>query len=170
MPEVSKVAARDALPAHPHPPRTPDELHSYVPYLLNRLTTIWNAKQNRDLAPYGINGTILRALSALDIYGTLAVNEIAGYAFVEQSHASRTIDQMVAAGLVVRSVSRADSRRRQVALTEKGSKLLETLRSVMERSHGELINDLSAEMLDTCVRSLLVMARNVDVPSAKGAT
>ena len=79
-----------------------EELETYIPYLLNRLANRWNADQNGDLSAHGINGTALRALSVLLIHKTLTVNEIAAYAAVEQSNASRAIDSMVMAGLVER--------------------------------------------------------------------
>lgn len=164
MPKVANLVETAGAPARPRKPGTPEELQHYIPYLLNRLVNIWNANQNRDLAPYGINGTVLRALAALDINGTLTVNEIAGYAFVEQSYASRTIDQMVAAGLVARTVSRADSRRRQVSLTEKGRALLDELWPVVARNYEEMIAGLPEEAIRECGESLLKMAANADRP------
>jgi MarR family transcriptional regulator for hemolysin len=105
---------------HPHLPAMPDELKAYIPYLLNQLTNRWNIEQNRALGEYGINSTVLRTLSVLNIHKTLTINEIASYALVEQSNASRTIDSMVAAGLVQRQIAETDLRRRDIALTQKG--------------------------------------------------
>jgi DNA-binding MarR family transcriptional regulator len=148
------------LVRNPRLPSSSKDLETYLPYLLNRLTSRWNIDQNRDLSEFGINGTILRALSVLHIHKTLTVNEIAYYALVEQSNASRTIDSMVAAGLVERQIGEADLRRREVALTEKGERLLKQLWPIMTRNHEKLVSDIPEKDLKACAATLLAMIRN----------
>jgi DNA-binding MarR family transcriptional regulator len=149
------------LMRHPRVLADSRDLETYIPYLLNRLTNRWNIDQNRDLDEYGINGTILRALSVLHIFKTLTVNEIANYALVEQSNASRSIDAMVAAGLVERQIAETDLRRREVALTEKGERLLKQLWPIMVQNHEKLLGDIPAKDLKIFVSTLLAMIRNV---------
>ena len=50
------------------PPRTRDQLQTYIPYLFNRLANRWNLDQNRDLSEHGINNVVFRTLSVLFIY------------------------------------------------------------------------------------------------------
>lgn len=146
---------------HPRVLADSKDLGTYIPYLLNRLTNRWNIDQNRDLGEFGINGTILRALSVLYIFKTLTVNEIANYALVEQSNASRSVDAMVAAGLVERQVAETDLRRRDIALTEKGERLLKKLWPIMAQNHERLLGDIPAKDLKVFVSTLLAMMRNL---------
>lgn len=155
-----QAAGTDAAPALPHVPSTPAELQAHLPYLLNRLANRWNLDLNRDLSEYGINGTVLRALAVLYIHKTLTVNDIATYAVVEQSNASRTIDTMVASGLVVRHIAASDLRRREVALTDKGEALLKELWPIMARNHKRLVDAIPAEDLRVCVDVLMAMIDN----------
>ena len=99
------------------PPRTKDQLQTYIPYLFNRLANRWNLDQNRDLSDHGVNNVVFRTLSVLFIYKTLTVNEIAVLAVTEQSTASRMVESMVSSGLVKREIAEEDQRRRVVALT-----------------------------------------------------
>jgi DNA-binding MarR family transcriptional regulator len=146
---------------NPHLPTVLKDLEAFLPYLLNRLANRWNIDQNRDLTEHGINGTILRALSVLYINKTLTVNEIANYAAVEQSNASRSIDSMVTAGLAERKIAEKDLRQREIALTEKGERLLKQLWPIMARNHEKLIGDIPAKDLKVCIAVLLAMIRNM---------
>ena len=143
------------------PPKTPAQLASFVPYLLNRLINRWNLDQSRDLIPHEINNTTLRALSVLYIYETLTVNEIAAFAVAEQSNASRTIDTMVSEGLVERQIAKTDLRRREIALTAKGEALLKRLWPIMDRNYATLTAGIAPEDIEACVRVLTKMIDNV---------
>lgn len=140
---------------------TVEELRNYIPYLLNLVTNRWNLDQNRDLNEHGINSTVLRTLSVLNMHPTLTVNEIAAYAVIEQSNASRTIDLMVADGLVQRQISEKDLRRREIVLTDKGRSLLHTLWPLMVCNHQRLIAGIPEKDLKTCVNTLKTMIRNL---------
>ncbi len=143
------------------PSMVPRDLEAYVPYLLNRLTNIWNVNQSGELVEFGINATLLRTLAVLSIHETLTVNEIANYAVVEQSNASRTIDSMVTAGLVRREISASDLRRREIALTEAGEALLKQLWPIMHRNYTRMIRDIPDKNLAICIETLLAMLRNM---------
>jgi DNA-binding MarR family transcriptional regulator len=143
------------------PPRTRDQLQSYIPYLFNRLSNRWNLDQNRDLSEHGVNNVVFRTLSVLYIYKTLTVNEIAVLAVTEQSTASRTVDSMVASGLVKREIAEEDQRRRVVALTADGESLLRKIWPVMEKNYDRLINGIAPDDIEVCARVLAKMVENI---------
>jgi DNA-binding MarR family transcriptional regulator len=143
------------------PPRTRDQLQSYIPYLFNRLSNRWNLDQNRDLSEHGVNNVVFRTLSVLYIYKTLTVNEIAVLAVTEQSTASRTVDSMVASGLVKREIAEEDQRRRVVALTADGEALLRKIWPVMETNYDRLINGIAPDDIEVCARVLAKMVENI---------
>ncbi|WP_244486190.1 MarR family winged helix-turn-helix transcriptional regulator [Bradyrhizobium viridifuturi] len=120
------------------PPRTRDQLQSYIPYLFNRLANRWNLDQNRDLSEHNINNVVFRTLSVLFIYKTLTVNEIAVLAVTEQSTASRMVESMVTSGLVKREIAEEDQRRRVVGLTAEGEALLRKIWPIMENNYERL--------------------------------
>ncbi|GHD20515.1 MarR family winged helix-turn-helix transcriptional regulator [Tianweitania populi] len=161
MRSPARTAANEDVDQPAQIPSMPAELHAHLPYLLNRLSNRWNIDINRDLSEHGINNTVLRTLSVLYIYKTLTVNEIASYAIVEQSNASRTIDTMVTAGLVKRQIAANDLRRREIGLTVKGEALLRQLWPIMVRNHGKLIEDIPEDDLKVCLNTLLAMIRNI---------
>ena len=143
------------------PPRTRDQLQSYIPYLFNRLSNRWNLDQNRDLSEHSVNNVVFRTLSVLYIYKTLTVNEIAVLAVTEQSTASRTVDSMVASGLVKREIAEEDQRRRVVALTADGESLLRKIWPVMVKNYDRLINGIAPDDIEVCARVLAKMVENI---------
>jgi len=143
------------------PPATPEELRAYVPYLVNRLSNRISADQNRFLVAMGLNNAALRTLSVLHIYGKLTVNEISVLAVVEQSSASRTIDQMLETGLVTREHAARDQRRREVTLTKDGAALLKKVWPQIARRTDNLMQGISAEEIDVCASVLSRMIDNV---------
>jgi DNA-binding MarR family transcriptional regulator len=155
MAEIEDEALQASVPA------MPAELHAHLPYLLNRLSNRWNLDLSRDLSEHGINNTVLRALSVLYIYKTLTVNEIASYAVVEQSNASRTIESMVTSGLVKRKIAAHDLRQRQVGLTRKGEALLRQLWPIMVSNHERLIEGIPDKDLKVFLDTLLAMLHNI---------
>jgi DNA-binding MarR family transcriptional regulator len=143
------------------PPRTRDQLQSYIPYLFNRLSNGWNTDQNRDLSEHGINNVVFRTLSVLYIYKSLTVNEIADLAVTEQSTASRVIESMVSSGWVKREIAEEDQRRRVVALTADGEALLRKIWPIMEKNYDRLTDGIDPADLEACARVLARMVENI---------
>lgn len=143
------------------PPRTPEELRAYIPYLVNRLSNRLTIDQGRLLAQRGLTNATLRTLSVLHVHRRLTVNEISVLAVLEQSTASRTVDQMLAAGFVTRENGASDQRRREVAATDMGERLLEGTWPLVRRNYEKLTKGLAAEDVETCARVLSRMIDNV---------
>src|SRR5258705_13778535 len=100
------------------PPKTPEQLRNYLPYLINRLANRWNLDQNRDLSEHGLNNVVLRTLSILYIHKTLTVNELAVLAVTEQSTARREIGSMGFAGWGKTEIGQGDLRGPRNAISE----------------------------------------------------
>ena len=143
------------------PPRTPEDLRAYLPYLVNRLSNRLTIDQGKLLAERGLTNAALRTLSVLHIYRRLTVNEISVLAVLEQSTANRTVDQMLAAGLVTRENGASDQRRREVAPTAKGERLLKGIWPLVERNRERLADGIERDDIETCVRVLTRMIDNV---------
>lgn len=143
------------------PPATPDDLRAYIPYLVNRLSNRLTIDQGRMLSERGLTNAALRILSVLHIYRRLTVNEISVVAVLEQSSASRTVESMLAAGLVTRESGARDSRRREVAPTATGERLLREVWPHVAQNYGRLTQGIPAEDVATCARVLSRMIDNV---------
>ena len=141
------------------PPATQHALESYLPYLINRLASLGQIRQNRELNAHGLTIVTLRTLSLLHIQDGRTVNEIAALAFAEQSTASRAIDGMVSAGLVERRISDKDLRRREIALTQAGRDLLLASWPLMVEHVAVITHDIAEADLEVCRR---VLARMID--------
>lgn len=109
----------------------------------------------------GVSLIVLRTLSVLHIEHGLTINEIAERTFSEQSKASRTIDAMVAAGLVERHIPDSDLRRREVVLTDSGRATLFGCWPQMEAFHTLVTDGISEGDLATTRRVLLAMTANL---------
>ena len=143
------------------PPRTRDQLQTYIPYLFNRLANRWNLDQNRDLSDHGINNVVFRTLSVLFIYKTLTVNEVAVLAVTEQSTASRMVESMVSSGLVKREIAEEDQRRRVVGLTPDCEALLRKIWPIMASNYDKLIEGIEPDDIEVCARVLAKMVENI---------
>jgi len=144
------------------PPRSYDELEQYLPYLVNRLASLGQVRQNRMLQESGITLVTLRALSILHIEEGLTINEIAARAFTEQSSTSRAIDAMVSQGLVERRTPEHDQRRREVVLTEMGRERLLGAWPAMDRYFDTIIQGITPAERDMCRSIIQRMLANLD--------
>ena len=143
------------------PPKTKEQLQRYIPYLVSQLSNRWNLEQSRELDNDGINSVVLRTLAALYVHKSLTVNEIATLAMTEQSTTSRTIDTMVSAGWVERTIAEQDLRRRVIALTDEGEALLLRVWPAMEKNHAILTKGIAAREIDICAKVLAKMIDNM---------
>lgn len=157
----AQKAGRPTLRRHSAPLATPEDLRGYIPYLVNRLSNRLTIDQSGMLGERGLTNAALRILSVLHIYRRLTVNEISVLAVLEQSSASRAVDSMLSAGLVTRENGAKDSRRREVATTEIGEKLLREVWPDVARKYARLTEGIPPEEVETCARVLSCMIDNV---------
>lgn len=150
-----------AATERPQPPETQDALERNLSYLVNRLSAVGQAAQNRRLAACGVNTVTLRTLSVLYIQDGLTVNEITARAFAEQSTASRAIDSMVTAGLLERRIPPGDQRRREIGLTPAGRALLLACWPHMAEHNARLVEGIDTADIEVCRRVLARMIENV---------
>jgi DNA-binding MarR family transcriptional regulator len=73
---------------------------------------------------FGLSAAQLFVLHQLDGRGAQTIGELAAATATHQSSVSVVVQRLVDAGLVKRTTSSSDRRRRQVALTPRGKKLL----------------------------------------------
>lgn len=140
-----------------------EELAAYLPYLVTSIARRWQDVQDADLKSLGMQGATMRIMSSLAAHENLTVNEIAILSVTEQSTASRTVEQLVSAGLAQRQIDPDDQRVRRVSLTPGGKARLEQTVPVISRNYRKLVEGISPEQLDVCVGVLQQMLQKIRV-------
>lgn len=112
------------------------------------------------LKPYGITGTqynVLRILRGAGPAG-LCRNEVSARMLTRMPDATRLLDRMEGAALVVRARGEDDRRLVATQITAKGRRLVDSLDDVAARQHARALGHLSDQQLKTLVK-LLTLAR-----------
>ena len=88
--------------------------------------------------------------------------EVIGHLKVKPSTANGILDRMEEKGLLERSVSEQDARRRMITLTEKGAKLQKELHSAFEETEELMMKGLSQEERELLFSFLDRINRNLE--------
>jgi DNA-binding MarR family transcriptional regulator len=98
----------------------PLDLTTYVFHLFTVTTRHRDARLETLLRPLGLNLPRHRALSTIAAQEPCTMTELAEFSAVDRTTLTRTIDQLVEAGLVARSTPPEDRRQVVLTLTEEG--------------------------------------------------
>ena len=99
---------------------------AFIPYLLNHVADRYNKQFKQALKTAGLTVPQWRVIAVLNAAGGLSFGEIQDLTVIDQPTLSRTVDQMVKHGIVLRASRPGDARFAVVSLTEKGRKAFET--------------------------------------------
>jgi DNA-binding MarR family transcriptional regulator len=105
--------------------------------------------------PWGLRNTDLRILNILDGVESVPIGEIAGRTHVDKAWISRSVQQLVAKGLVERRVDSEDSRVSLAALTVQGRALLDQIRPFVLSSEGRVLDGINGRSLKRDLDRLL---------------
>jgi DNA-binding MarR family transcriptional regulator len=106
---------------------------------------------------------VLRAVEQAQLrVGTASVKDVAEYAGVEHSTASRMVAGVVASGLVSKASSTEDQRRCDLVLTESGREALAALTDRRRRAVAELVADWPDADVDHLVMLLDRLAARIE--------
>ena len=81
-------------------------------------------------------------------------NQIAETLDMDKSYLSRVIGKLDDAGLITKSVSKNDSRKKHLYLTEKGRTLFNELEGLSEAQVADMLSGLSAEQMEKLSESM----------------
>lgn len=121
--------------------RGPNEMarrfvHEHLPYLLARAShALWRGFEG-ELRAAGLNSLEWRVLATLADSEPTAVGRLALEVLAKQPTVTKTLDRLVAQGLVERRADAADARRALVAITPAGRRKVTPLLKAA-RAHGE---------------------------------
>jgi DNA-binding MarR family transcriptional regulator len=131
------------------------DLGNYLPYLLNRVGFALVASFTADaLKPNGLTIEMWRVLAALSNNGGQRQVDLSGMTSIDASTMSRLVSRMVRMGLVTRSRSEKSSREVVVALSPKGSALVQRLIPIAKKLEQTAAAGLPAKDMAVVKRML----------------
>jgi DNA-binding MarR family transcriptional regulator len=101
-------------------------IEAFIPYLINHVADRYNKQFKQALKAAGLTVPQWRVIAVLNAAGGLSFTAIQDLTVIDQPTLSRTVDQMVKQGTVLRASRPGDARFAVVSLTEKGRKAYET--------------------------------------------
>jgi DNA-binding MarR family transcriptional regulator len=146
----------------PIPPRLGElGLTNFAPYLMNRIMGRYNASLRDEMKGLGLTTSKMRALAVLAVIEGPLIGELAVYTVIEQSTLSRSLDQLVAEGLVRRETDAYDSRATRVFITDAGRAAFETLWPHMTAAQGRMFRGIPEDERRAFVGTLQKMLANI---------
>jgi DNA-binding MarR family transcriptional regulator len=141
------------------------DLADYVPYLVNRVgSALVTRFSDEALAPHRLTIAMWRVLVALSHAGVQRQIDLAQLTSIDVSTLSRLVARLVQRGLVSRQRSASSSREVSVALTSKGTKLVNALIPIALRLERSALTGVPAAELAAIKRGLRTMHRNLSRP------
>ena len=126
---------------------------------ISEINRYWHKLAAEELAPYGLKAAHATYLTAMYRHREgITVPELCEECGKDKSDASRMLAILEEKGLVTRSVSDRDARRRLITLTEKGAKLEEQLHRAFHETEEMMMEGLSGEereLLFSCLERVI---------------
>lgn len=136
------------------PENQPEDLRGLPSYLLTRISHRYMRMVRSELKASGLNTTATRVIAALRVFPGLTVNELCAHTISEQPTMSHALDRLEEQGLICRKVHEADSRIRQIFLTEQGLLLSDEVWPVIVGMNDRMMQDIPARDRDITMRTL----------------
>jgi DNA-binding MarR family transcriptional regulator len=140
-------------------------------YLVWHLTLRWRAQLDRALAPLGLTSAqyaVLASLHGLSQGGARpSQRELADFAGLEPMHVSKLVRALQRAGLVERAGNPADTRAVQLAVTDRGVRVVTAARATVLRLEEQRLAPLGGRGSQQSAQlreALLVLLRHAQAP------
>lgn len=144
-------------------------LHQRLSFRIARLSRILQARIEAELAPHGLTRLMWLILYGVEVDGVESPSGLAGYLGVARPSISRLLQKMEGAGLLARIARpEGDGRNVQLALTEKGRKVLTELLPRIDAQCNHFCDKLDPAALSTLLETLDRLAAGEPDPAATG--
>lgn len=113
---------------------------------------------------FGLTNTECRMIAEMlpNMAGRRPLSELIADASIDNAVATRTVDSLVAKGLVVRSIHPDDARVREVAFTDQGRAVGQAILEIIEARDRRLMSRLSAEQRQVLQRSMDLLIQEAE--------
>lgn len=122
--------------------KEPGFVDGYLLYLLASASHLASGQFHEEVREAGVRVPEWRVLACLHDEDGQMVTQLARFALMEQSHLTKTIDQMVERGLVTRRSDETDRRRVRIFMTDKGTQLADRLVARAKAHEAQLVHQL----------------------------
>lgn len=120
-----------------------------------------DAHLDRQLRPLGLNVSRHRAISVIANFEPCTMGELAEFSSVERTTMTRTVDQLVADGLVERVTPPTDRRQVLLSLTEAGHRAYLDARSIIVAVNRQIADGVAEEQRRAMIRAQRTMIANL---------
>src|SRR3954452_17364617 len=121
----------------------------------------------RQLRGHGLNEQEWRIMRALMEVDRIEIGELAECVFILKPSATRTIKNLEARGIVIRTRSNTDQRRAFIGLTELGRKLFEELAPRSEAEYARITDLVGAAEMQELYELLDLITGRLNAPKSK---
>lgn len=136
-------------------------LHSFPPYLMNRIMGRYNTSIGEEMAKRDLATPEARALAVLSVHDGLLIRELAVYTVTEPSTLSRALDRLQADGLIRREADRKDRRGVRIVITGAGRAAFEGLWPSMAAASARMFRGIGEDERQAFVGTLQKMLANI---------
>jgi DNA-binding MarR family transcriptional regulator len=136
-------------------------LEEYFFYLILQVNRRRDVALARALEPVGLSLPKWRALAVIGRLGGCAMTELAEFSVVDRTTLTRTVDQLVADGLVQRAPSPSDRRLVLLGLTEAGRAAAEQARAAAGTANRRILKGVDELQTRAALAALLRAADNM---------
>ena len=138
----------------------PLEAQEYLFYLLFQIARQRDAFCDRELEPTGLSMTHWRWLAIVRQIEGCTMSELARYSTIDRTTLTRSVDQLVARGLVDRWTPERDRRQVNLALTEAGEAAYARAAAVLRARNAVVLKDVAGPELSGTTQVLQTVLTN----------
>ncbi|WP_299351096.1 MarR family transcriptional regulator [uncultured Shimia sp.] len=138
-------------------------LSSFIPYLLNRISSSWNMELQDPLRRQKLNTVRMRTLAVLTIKNGLSIKELIQLTVIEQSTLSRALDALENQGMIERIASEDDRRVRTIHITEDGRASFARLWPDMHREYQDMLAGIDEDERLALIQTLHKILKNFGI-------
>ena len=168
-PRSARGAGMRIVDGRPRGARIPFEIEDHLFFWFTQVISRRDRQLNLALRPYGIRVPEWRVLGLLYSRRGLSMSEVSDFAAIDPTTLSRSIAQLVSAGLVVRFADAEDKRIVRLALTTAGTKLAEQILPVVFDLNAACCRRLPEPVVDVLRWALEEMRDSLDTSLAGAA-
>jgi DNA-binding MarR family transcriptional regulator len=145
-----------------HPAHPEFRLANSPFYLMAHADFDYHEDMSTVLEKHGVNRSMYRIMTVLREHESVNIGVLAQRSLTKRNTASRIVERMVAKELAHAFPNPGDSRVTEVALTERGKDLLNSLTPIVGRQFQRAIDGINNEDLEHLVRVLQKMSDNLN--------
>jgi len=139
-----------------------NQASKYLRELIRVLVRNLGILEKSDASCCGVTISQCHAIVEIGRSGEVSLNELAELLALDKSTMSRTINNLVEDGLVIRELDPEDRRYVKIKLTDKGIKIFKDIEESMDRYYKSIFNSVPEEKREQVLDSLKLLIEAVN--------